>query len=99
MAYKMLQDLTAAGNIPEFIEQVKARRAILYGFGHRIYKSKDPRGAILRQILNHAKGDVKDPLLDTALELDRLTCNDPWFVSRNLYLNGDLFACFTYTSL
>ena len=99
VVYKQLKYLALTKDIPSFLEDVKAKKAILYGFGHRVYKAKDPRAALFRRILQEARGGIQNPILDAALELERLTDRDEWFSSRNWYMNGDLFACVTYTCL
>ncbi|BCS87948.1 citrate synthase [Pseudodesulfovibrio sediminis] len=81
-------------SIPEYIEQVKRKEVRLMGFGHRIYKSFDPRAKILREaahdMLNSTGYD--DPLLDIALELAEVALNDEYFTERKLYPNVDFYS-------
>src|SRR5690606_3708915 len=83
---RMLQDIGSYDNIDDFIASVKAGKGRLMGFGHRVYKSYDPRAKIIKQ----AAYDVfevtgKNPLLDIALKLEETALNDEYFVSRQLY--------------
>mmetsp|Transcript_36314 Transcript_36314/g.43904 ORF Transcript_36314/g.43904 Transcript_36314/m.43904 type:complete len:439 (+) Transcript_36314:95-1411(+) len=95
----MLQEITAAGglsNIQHYINKVKDPKDPfrLMGFGHRVYKAYDPRAKIMRQIthqvFDHLK--VKDPVLELAMELERIALTDEYFVKRNLYPNVDFYS-------
>ena len=81
-------------SIEKLIESVKQKKEILYGFGHGVYKSYDPRATILRKhaakVLN--KMGRHDPLLDIAQRLEEVALNDDYFVSRNLYPNVDFYS-------
>ncbi|KAI9758563.1 MAG: hypothetical protein M4579_002998 [Chaenotheca gracillima] len=99
-AYKSMSDLGGKENVPQLIESVKAKKQRLYGYGHRIYKTTDPRSKIIRDILDElcAEGPT-DPILETAFEIDRIASSDEYFTSRKLAANADLFGSFVYTAL
>lgn len=101
---EMLEDIIKNHkNIKGFIEKVKDKksRTLLMGFGHRVYKTYDPRAKILKEdcmnILN--KFHIKDPLLDLALELEEIALKDDYFLSRNLYPNVDFYSGILYRAL
>lgn len=97
---RMLQKIGSRENIPSFIEAVKAREALLMGFGHRVYKSYDPRARIIKQISDDVfETTGKSPLLDIALELEHIALEDEFFVSRNLYPNVDFYSGLIYQAL
>jgi citrate synthase len=97
---RMLENIGTLENIPAFIEQVKARKSKLFGFGHRVYKAYDPRATILKKIA-YEVFDVtgKSPLLNIALELERIALSDEYFVSRNLYPNVDFYSGLIYSAM
>lgn len=93
---KMLEEIGHVDNIPEYMEKVKDKENAtrLMGFGHRVYKNFDPRAKIMKKSCDEvlkALG-VKDPLLDVAMELERIALEDPYFVERNLYPNVDFYS-------
>ncbi len=83
---RMLHEIGSIQNIPAFIKRVKAGEGRLMGFGHRVYKSYDPRAKIIKRMADLVF-DVtgKNPLLEMALELERIALEDEYFVSRKLY--------------
>src|SRR3954463_16526480 len=97
---KMLSEIGSLDNIPGFIKRVKAGEGRLMGFGHRVYKSYDPRAKIIKQTAD-AVFDVtgKNPLLDIALELERIALEDDYFVSRKLYPNVDFYSGLIYQAM
>ncbi len=97
---RMLNEIESVKNIPDFIKRVKAGEGRLMGFGHRIYKNYDPRAKIIKQ-LAHEVFDVtgKNPLLDIALELERIALADDYFVSRKLYPNVDFYSGLIYQAM
>lgn len=100
IAYQMIQNVGSLENVPKLMEDVKAKKFRLYGYGHRIYKTVDPRLKIIKDILAELKDDVqKDSFLAVAMEIDRVASQEPYFTSRNLYANADLFGGFVYTAL
>ena len=77
-------------NIPTFIEGVKRKEERLMGFGHRVYKAYDPRASIIKKAADEVfEVTGRNPLLDIALELEKIALQDDFFVSRNLYPNVD----------
>ncbi|MCH8095575.1 MAG: citrate (Si)-synthase [Proteobacteria bacterium] len=94
---KMLTEIGHKKNIPAYLDRVKDKSdpTMLMGFGHRVYKNYDPRAAVIQKschaVLNEL--DIKDePLLDLALELERIALNDEYFVSRKLFPNVDFYS-------
>lgn len=96
----MLQNIGTKDRIPAFIESVKRGEGRLMGFGHRVYKSYDPRAKIIKRIA-YEVFDVagKNPLLDIALELERIALEDEYFIKRRLYPNVDFYSGLIYQSL
>jgi citrate synthase len=97
---KMLKRVKHTGNIPDFIDGVKAGKEKLMGFGHRVYKSFDPRAKIIKQ----ASDDVFEvtgvnPLLKVAIELEKIALEDEYFVKRKLYPNVDFYSGLIYEAL
>ncbi len=99
-ALKMLEEIGSIDNIPEFIEQVKAKKRKLMGFGHRVYKSYDPRAKILRRIADQVFQVMgRNPLIDVAKELERIALSDEYFIKRNLYPNVDFYSGLIYKAM
>ena len=101
MAYKQCERAGDVGGVQKLIDNVKAGKLRLYGYGHRIYKVTDPRYHCIREILDEliAEGLAKDPTLRIALEIDRIASTDEYFTSRGLKANADLLASFVYKAL
>jgi citrate synthase len=100
MVLRMLREIGKTENIPGYIQRVKAGDFRLMGFGHRVYKNYDPRARILREMAPEVfKATGKDPLLDIAVELERIALEDDYFVSRNLYPNVDFYSGIIYQAL
>jgi citrate synthase len=97
---RMLEEIGSINNVPAFIKRVKAGEGRLMGFGHRVYKSYDPRAKIIKRIADLVF-DVtgKNPLLDMALELERIALEDEYFVSRKLYPNVDFYSGLIYQAM
>ena len=94
---KMLAEIGHKDNIPAFIEQVKDKNSgvKLMGFGHRVYKNFDPRAKIMQKTCHEVLGElgIKDsPMLDLAMELEKIALHDDYFVSRKLYPNVDFYS-------
>ena len=93
---KMLAEIGHKDNIPAFIEKVKDKNSNvrLMGFGHRVYKNYDPRAKILQASCHEVLTElnVNDPLLELAVELERIALSDDYFVSRKLYPNVDFYS-------
>jgi citrate synthase len=97
---KMLVRIGDMENVPDFIEGVKGGKERLMGFGHRVYKSYDPRARLIKQAADdvfEAKGT--SPLLRIALELEKRALEDDYFVSRKLYPNVDFYSGLIYQAL
>src|SRR5438477_1897315 len=96
----MLHEIGSADRVPGLIKQVKAGERRLMGFGHRVYKNYDPRAKIIKQIA-HEVFEVtgKNPLIDIALELERIALQDDYFVSRKLYPNVDFYSGIIYEAM
>jgi citrate synthase len=96
----MLQEIGAVERVPEFLAQVKAGERELAGFGHRIYRSQDPRAKLIKSMVPEVYEVCGDrPLLDVATELERQTLEDDYFVSRGLYPNFDFYAGLVYEAI
>jgi citrate synthase len=94
---KMLADIEHPRNIPGFVEKVKDKNSQvkLMGFGHRVYKNFDPRAKIMKESCHEVLTElgIKDePLLDLAMELERIALSDDYFISRKLYPNVDFYS-------
>src|SRR4051812_26556184 len=97
---RMLNEIGSVDHVPEYINKVKAGEFRLMGFGHRVYKNYDPRARIIKQIA-YEVFDVtgRDPLLDLALELERIALEDEYFVKRRLYPNVDFYSGIIYRAM
>ncbi|MBI1902018.1 MAG: citrate synthase [Planctomycetia bacterium] len=91
------------GNVRQFIERVKNKQAgsRLMGFGHRVYKSYDPRATIIKRTCDKllSKRSIKDPIFDIAQELEEVALSDPYFVERKLYPNVDFYSGVIYRAI
>ncbi len=97
---RMLREIGSVANIPSFIERVKKREVRLMGFGHRVYKNYDPRARIIKKIAYEVfEVTQKNPLLDIAIELERIALEDDYFVSRKLYPNVDFYSGIIYQAM
>jgi len=97
---RMLGRIGSVDNIPAFIEGVKDRKERLMGFGHRVYKAYDPRANIIKRTADEVfEVTGRNPLLDIALELEKIALEDEFFVSRNLYPNVDFYSGLIYQAL
>jgi citrate synthase len=101
-ALNMLREIGTVDKIPEFIQGVKDRKYKLMGFGHRVYKNYDPRAKVMQETCHEvleAVGDANDPLLQVAIELERISLSDDYFVSRKLYPNIDFYSGITLSAM
>jgi citrate synthase len=98
---RMLTEIGSVGNIPDFIKRVKAGEGVkLMGFGHRVYKNYDPRAKIIKKVAYEVfEVTGKNPLLDIALELERIALEDDYFVKRKLYPNVDFYSGLIYQAM
>jgi len=86
----MLEEIGSVDKIPQFVRDVKDRKRVLMGFGHRVYKNYDPRATIVRKLADDVFSIVgKEPLVDIAMELERIALTDEYFIKRKLYPNVD----------
>jgi citrate synthase len=100
MVLRMLNEIGSIKNVPDYIKRVKAGEFRLMGFGHRVYKNYDPRARIIKKIAYEVfEVTGKDPLLDIALELERIALEDEYFVKRKLYPNVDFYSGIIYQAM
>jgi citrate synthase len=86
--------------VPKYVERVKGGEFRLMGFGHRVYKNYDPRAKILRELAEQVFDITgKNPLIDIAVELERIALEDDYFVSRKLYPNVDFYSGIIYQAM
>ena len=97
---RMLRTIGSVDNVPSFVEGIKNDKGRLMGFGHRIYKSYDPRAKVIKETA-YRVFDVtsRNPLLDVALELERIALQDDYFVERRLYPNVDFYSGLIYEAM
>jgi len=101
---EMLQEIGNKSRIPEFIKKAKDKNDPfrLMGFGHRVYKNYDPRASVLKKSCHEVLlelGIKNDPLLDIAIELEKIALNDEYFISRKLFPNVDFYSGIIYKAL
>jgi citrate synthase len=97
---RMLWEIGSMDQIPRYIERVKKGEFKLMGFGHRVYKNYDPRAKILKEMADQVLETTgRSPLLDMAMELERIALEDDYFVSRNLYPNVDFYSGIIYQAM
>lgn len=95
---RMLEQIGKKENIPQFIQDVKDKKKLLMGFGHRVYKNYDPRATIVKRIADEVfEITGKEPLIEIAMELEKIALNDPYFVSRKVP-NLNTISNFKYKS-
>lgn len=97
---RMLKEIKDVKNVPEFIKQVKGGSDRLMGFGHRVYKNYDPRAKVIKQLAYKVfEVTGKSPLLDIALELEKIALQDEYFIKRKLYPNVDFYSGLIYQAM
>jgi citrate synthase len=97
---RMLHTVGSLDKVPAFISSVKKGEGRLMGFGHRIYKSYDPRARIVKQVAEEVFAVTGvNPLLETAQELERIALQDEYFVNRKLYPNVDFYSGLIYEAM
>jgi citrate synthase len=99
---RMLAEIGSVAHVPEFIKKVKSGDGgvRLMGFGHRVYKSYDPRAKVIKRIADIVFTVTgKNPLLEIALELERIALQDEYFVTRKLYPNVDFYSGLIYQAM
>src|SRR6266403_487681 len=97
---RMLREIRSKENIPAYLERVKRGEFRLFGFGHRIYKNYDPRAKLIKRVAEEVF-DVtgKNPLIDIAVELERIALQEDYFVTRKLYPNVDFYSGIIYEAM
>jgi citrate synthase len=97
---RMLEEIGSVSRIPEHIARVKRGELRLMGFGHRVYKSYDPRARLIKKVAEQVFSDTgRNPLLDVALELEKIALEDEYFVSHKLYPNVDFYSGIIYQAM
>jgi len=97
---RMLRDIGSVENIPGYIDRVKSGELRLMGFGHRVYKNFDPRATIIKQVAEEVfKVTGRNPLIDIALELERIALADDYFIAHKLYPNVDFYSGIIYQAM
>src|SRR5438045_6888123 len=97
---RMLMEIGSKNNVPEFIKKVKGGEGRLMGFGHRVYKNYDPRAKIIKDVADQVfEVTGRNPLLDIALDLERIALSDDYFIKRKLYPNVDFYSGLIYQSM
>ncbi len=97
---RMLDVIGDTTNVPAFVEQVKEGKGRLMGFGHRVYKSYDPRATLIKQVADQVFAETGlNPKLEIALELERIALEDEYFVQRKLYPNVDFYSGLIYQAM
>jgi citrate synthase len=97
---RMLRDIGSVDNVPAYIERVKRGEMRLMGFGHRVYKNFDPRARIIKTVADQVfEVTGRNPLLDIALELERIALGDDYFISHKLYPNVDFYSGIIYQAM
>ncbi len=97
---RMLAEIGDKKNVPDYVKRVKDGEFRLMGFGHRVYKNFDPRATIIKKIADEVFDETgRNPLLDVALELERIALEDDYFVSRKLYPNVDFYSGIIYQAI
>jgi citrate synthase len=97
---RMLHEIGSVQKVPEFIKRVKAGETKLMGFGHRVYKNYDPRARIIKRVAYEVFDLMgRNPLLEIALECERIALEDEYFIKRKLYPNVDFYTGLIYQSM
>jgi citrate synthase len=97
---QMLDEVGDKKNVPSFIEKVKGGSGRLMGFGHRVYKSYDPRAKLIKKVADEVFEQTGlSPKLEIALELERIALEDEYFIKRKLYPNVDFYSGLIYQAM
>ncbi|KAI0103490.1 putative citrate synthase [Daldinia grandis] len=100
LAYEAFRQIGTAERVGPFIERIKAKGGRLFGYGHRVYKTRDPRVALIEELLEEHQDAVNaNPLLRVAMAIDKYANQDAYFIERGLKANADLMGCFLYTAM
>ncbi|ALL13423.1 citrate synthase [Caulobacter henricii] len=100
-ALEMLEEIGTVENIPAYVQGVKDKKYKLMGFGHRVYKNFDPRAKVMQKTCHEVLGQlgINDPLLEVAMELEKIALSDPYFIERKLYPNIDFYSGITLRAM
>jgi citrate synthase len=103
-ALKMLEEIGSVSRIPEYVARAKDKNSgfRLMGFGHRVYKNYDPRAKVMQKTTHEVLDELgvrNDPLLQVAMELEKIALNDDYFVEKKLYPNIDFYSGITLKAL
>ncbi len=97
---RMLRSIGSAANIPDYIRRVKEGEFRLMGFGHRVYKNFDPRAQLIKQVADEVfEVTGRSPLLDIALEIEKIALEDEYFINHKLYPNVDFYSGIIYLAM
>ncbi|MBO6934948.1 MAG: citrate synthase [Deltaproteobacteria bacterium] len=97
---RMLEEIGSVSNIGDYVQKAKGGEVRLMGFGHRVYKNYDPRAKVIKKMAYQVFDEVgKNPLIDIALELEKIALDDEYFVKRSLYPNVDFYSGLIYQSM
>ncbi|HXW88000.1 MAG TPA: citrate synthase [Streptosporangiaceae bacterium] len=97
---RMLREIGSVDNVPAYIERVKQGDLRLMGFGHRVYKNYDPRATIIKTVADQVfEVTGRNPMLDVALELERIALADDYFIRHRLYPNVDFYSGIIYQAM
>ncbi len=97
---RMLREIGSVEAVPAYIERVKRGELRLMGFGHRVYKNYDPRATIIKEVADQVfEVTGRNPLLDIALELERIALDDDYFITHKLYPNVDFYSGIIYQAM
>ncbi len=100
MVLRMLNEIGSKEKVPEYVKKVKTGEVKLMGFGHRVYKNYDPRTRVIKKIADQVfEVTGANPLLEIALELERIALKDDYFMERKLYPNVDFYSGLIYQSM
>jgi citrate synthase len=96
----MLKEIGSVGRVPEYVKRVRSGELRLMGFGHRVYKNFDPRAQIIKKVADDVLAVTgRSPLLDIALELERVALADDYFIKHRLYPNVDFYSGIIYAAI
>ena len=97
---RMLKEVGSVSRVPDYVKRVRAGEMRLMGFGHRIYKNYDPRAEIIKKVADDVLAVTgRSPLLDIALELERVALADDYFIKHRLYPNVDFYSGIIYSAI
>jgi citrate synthase len=94
-ALTMLEEIGDTSRVAQFVQDVKDKKRLLMGFGHRVYKNMDPRASVMRETCYEVlkeQGLENDKLFKLAMELEKIALSDPYFIERKLYPNVDFYS-------